>query len=143
MASAQPAASAKPNGQLELFLADFQALTGLDRTNTIELFDALPLYQLQAYSAPTDTPRIENIEFRKRRITATVKPAGIVRNGRMVYTFAGTREQIVEAVLRKMVSEPGDHVDFVESSSGARIPALRTTPVKVRSRCTTVPTEAT
>jgi hypothetical protein len=122
------------SGQLELFLADFQALTGLGNTNTIELFDALPLYQLQAYSASTDTPRIEQIEFRKRQITATVKPAGIVRDGRMVYTFAGTREQLVEAVLRKMVSEPGEHVEFVESSSGVRIPSLRTTPAAIRRR---------
>ena len=104
--------------QLELFLVDFQTKTGLENTNTIELFDALPLYQLQAYSAATDAPRTEEIEFRKRRITATVKPAGIVINGKMVYTFAGTREQLVEAVLRKMASEPGDHVEFVETSRG-------------------------
>lgn len=121
-------------GQLELFISEFQALTGLNNTNTIELFDALPLYQAQAYSASTEAPRVEQIEFKKSKITATVKPAAVVRKGKMVYTFAGTREQIVEQMLRKMASEPGDHVLFVTTSGGLRVPALRTTPAAIRKR---------
>jgi hypothetical protein len=128
-------APVKSAGQLELFLADFQAVTGLENTSTIELFDALPLYQQQAYTAPTDAPRIEQIKFRKQIITATVRPAGIVQNGKMRYTFAGSREQLVESVLRKMVSEPGSHLEFEDdAASGGRVPVLYTSRYAIRKR---------
>jgi hypothetical protein len=125
--------SAVPN-QLELFISEFQSITGLSNTNTIELMDALPLYQQQAYSVPTDTPRIEDIEFRKQKIKVTVKPAQLLENGKMRNAFAGTREQLVEATLRKMMSEPGDHVHFVKDSGGNVVPTLHTSPYAIRKR---------
>ena len=120
--------------QLELSLSEFQEITGIDNTNTIELFDALPLYQQQAYSVPTDAPRVERLEFRKRTITTTVKPAGIIVDDKMRYTFAGTREQLVEHTLRKMLSEPGDHVRFIQDTNGMVIPTLMITPYMLRKR---------
>jgi hypothetical protein len=122
-------------GQLELFLADFQQATGLENTNTIELFDALPLYQHQAATMPTDAPRVETLHFRKQIITASIRPAGIVQHGKMRYTFAGSRERLVESILRKMVSEPGIHVVFEDDASrGAKVPVLYTTISAIRKR---------
>jgi len=132
-------APASVSAQLELFLQDFQAVTGADNTSTIELFDALPLYQQQAYSVPTDVPRIEKITFRKQMITATVRPASFVQDGKMRYTFAGSREQLVESTLRKMVSEIGSHVEFEhDNSSGQKIPVLYTTPYAIRKKLTEI-----
>jgi hypothetical protein len=119
---------------MELFLNEFQEITGEENSNTIELMDALPLYQQQAYSAPTDTPRIENITFRKRQVTVTVKPAAILdrRTGRMKFSFAGIREQLIEATFRKMLSEPGEHAQCFLSDTGQALPAIATTEFRLR-----------
>lgn len=138
IANFTPSQVAPTEKQLEFSLQEFQEITGIANTNTMELMDALPLYQQQAYSAPTDAPRIETFAFRKRPITATVKPAAIVKNGKMHYTFAGMREQIVEAMLRKMISEPGSHVVFTQNAAGEQIPAIVTSPYLIRKRLSAI-----
>lgn len=120
--------------QLELSLSEFQEITGIDNSNTIELMDALPLYPQQAYSLDTEKPIVEEVKFRGRPLIATVKPAGVLVEGKMRFMFASTREQLIEHTLRKMLSEPGDHVRFIKGTDGSEVPTLFITLYQLRKR---------